>query len=45
MDKEYTRQELENMSAMQLCEIAMDLNIIDADELMEEIWDMRGKEG
>lgn len=44
MDKEYTKEELDNMTPMELCEIALDLNIITVEELSEEIWDMRGKD-
>lgn len=43
-DKEYTLDELEGMSGAELCEIAMFLNIIKASELVDEIYDMRGKE-
>ena len=43
-DKEYTRNELDWMSAMELCEIALELGIISAEKLCEEIYDMRGKE-
>lgn len=42
-DEEYTREELEQMSAMELCEIAVDLGIIDVDDLVRDIFDMRGK--
>lgn len=44
MDKEYTRTELEMMTPMELCKIACELGIIDVDELIERVWDMRGKE-
>lgn len=44
MDKEYTLEDLENMTMMELCEIACYLNIITPESLVEEIYDMRGKE-
>lgn len=44
-DKEYTLDQLEQMTPMELCEIALELGIIKADELVENIWDMRGIDG
>lgn len=44
MNKEYTREELELMSALELCMIACELNLIDPDKLLEEIFTMRGKD-
>ncbi len=44
MDKKYTRQELESMTPMELCAIACELGIIDVEELVRDIWDMRGKD-
>ena len=42
MDKEYTREELENMTIRELCEIALGLGIISLEGLVEEIWGIRG---
>jgi len=42
-EKEYTLDELEQMTAIELCEIAMELGIVNVDELVENIYDMRGK--
>jgi hypothetical protein len=43
-DKEYTLDELEQMTMGELCEIAVLLGIIKTQELVDEIYDMRGKE-
>lgn len=43
-DKDYTLDELESMSIVELCEIAVFLGIIREKYLIEEIYDMRGKE-
>lgn len=44
MGEEYTKEELESMTPAELCEIAIDLGILNLDDLVDDIWDMRGKD-
>ncbi|MHA2313471.1 MAG: hypothetical protein ACXADF_18480 [Candidatus Thorarchaeota archaeon] len=44
MGKDYDLDKLMIMTPIELCEIALELGILKVDELVERIYDMRGKD-
>lgn len=42
MDKEYSKEELEDLTDLELCEMAVKLNIINIAKLIQKIWNEVG---